>query len=176
MLTKVVKPGRIFVSRKYATAAKVKKLSHWTRLTAEFKSDLHWWHLFITTWNGISFFHNACHEAPFDHQIWTDASSMWGCGAWFGNQWFQFPWPPEWKPIHIMAKELVPIVLRCAVWGSVISRKRVEFWCDNCSFVEAITKCSSKDNTVMHLLRCLWFFLQPFSISMSSMLQKPHER
>ena len=44
------------------------------------------------------------------------------------------------------------------VWGSVISRKRVEFLCDNRSLVEAITKGSSIDKTVMHLLRCLRFF------------------
>ena len=38
--TKVVKPGRTFVSRMYATAARVKKLSHRTRLNTAFKSDL----------------------------------------------------------------------------------------------------------------------------------------
>lgn len=47
--TKVVTPGRTFVTRMYATAAKVKKLSHRTRLTTEFRSDLYWWHLFVTS-------------------------------------------------------------------------------------------------------------------------------
>ena len=46
--TKVVKPDRTFVSQKNATAARAKKLSQRTTLTAEFKSDLHWWHLFVT--------------------------------------------------------------------------------------------------------------------------------
>jgi len=112
--TKVVKPGRTFVSRMYITAAKMRKLSHWTRLTAEFKSNWHWWDLFITFWNGISFLY-CCQETFFDHQIWTDASGTWGCGAQFGDQCFQFPWPLEWKPITIMAKEIVPIIFSYSV-------------------------------------------------------------
>jgi len=57
--TKVVKPGRTFVSRMYATAAKVKRLSFYTRLNKGFCSDLLWWHMFIKRWNGVSFFHSA---------------------------------------------------------------------------------------------------------------------
>ena len=56
--TKVVKSGRTFVSRMYTTAARAKKLSQQARLTVEFKSDLRWWHLFVTSWNGISILHN----------------------------------------------------------------------------------------------------------------------
>jgi len=74
--TKVVKPGRTFVSRMYATAARAKLLSHRTRLTPEFKSDLRWWHLFVTSWNGVSFLH-FLQEATFDYCLWTDASGIW---------------------------------------------------------------------------------------------------
>ena len=141
----------------YATTAKVKKLSHQTRLTSEFRSDLQWWHLFITSRNGISFM-SFSQETSFDCQIWTDASGTWGCGGRFGDQWFQFAWPAEWRPITIMAKELVPIVLSCSVWGSSLNKKRVRFLCDNRGVVESIQKGASKDKLVMHLLRCLWFF------------------
>jgi len=64
-----------------------------------------------------------------------------------------------------MAKELIPILLSCVVWGSTVSRKKVEFKCDNLALVEAINKGSSKDSMVMHLLRCLWFFTAYFNIS-----------
>ena len=83
--TKVVKPGRMFVSRMYASAARAKKLSQRTRLTAEFKSDLRWWHFFVTSWNGVSFMHYS-QESAFDYRLWTDASGTWGCGAQFGDQ------------------------------------------------------------------------------------------
>ena len=28
--------------------------THWVRLNAEFQADIHWWHLFLEKWNGIS--------------------------------------------------------------------------------------------------------------------------
>jgi len=64
-----------------------------------------------------------------------------------------------------MAKELLPIIFSCVVWGPLLTRRHVEFYCDNLSLVEAINKGSSKDLMVMHLLRCLWFFQALFDIS-----------
>ena len=40
--SKVVRPGRFFVSRMYSTAAKVKELDFYTKLNKEFRSDLIW--------------------------------------------------------------------------------------------------------------------------------------
>ena len=58
-----------------------------------------------------------------------------------------------------MAKELVPIVLGCAVWGLLLAKKLTVFQCDNHGLVQAFNKGSSKDLMVMHQLRCLWVFL-----------------
>ena len=63
-----------------------------------------------------------------------------------------------------MAKELVPIIVSCAIWGPILARKQTELQCNNQSLVSAINKCSAKDSTVMHLLRCLWFFTALFDI------------
>ena len=111
----------------YATAARAKKFSQRTRLTVEFKFDLHWWHLFVTSWNGISLLHNL-QQSTFDYRLWTDVSGIWGCGVRFGDQWLQFRWPPDWTPIAIMAKELVSIVLSCSVWGKLVKQKNVQFF------------------------------------------------
>ena len=162
--TKVVTPGRTFISRMYSAAARLKRLSHFTRLTKDFHSDLRWWHLFATHWNGLSLF--DC-SLP-DHVISTDASGLWGCGAVFGTQWMQMAWSMEWFRKDIMAKELVPIVLSCAVWGPLLSGTRVEFKWDNSSVVDSVNKGSSKEPTVMHLLRCLWFFSAYFDIKITA--------
>ena len=114
--------------------------------------------MFITRWNGASFFHTSPTIYSHDYQIQTDASVTWGCEAYFNGQWFQLPWSPEWGSVNIVAKELVPIVLSCAVWGSVIYKRSVEFKCDNHSLVDAISKGSSKEGMVMQLFRCLRFF------------------
>ena len=89
-------------------------------------------------------------------QVYPDR--CWGCGGCLDTFWFQHSWLEEWTTINIMAKELVPIILSCAVWGPLIARKTTVFQSDNCSLVDAINKGSSKDPMVLHLLRCLWFF------------------
>ena len=70
--------------------------------------------------------------------------------------------------MDIMAKELVPIVLSCAVWGSLIRQKKLEFRCDNHSLVDPINKGSSKKPMVMHFLRCFWFFSAFFEVSLKA--------
>ena len=165
---KVVRPGRSFVSRMYSTAAKLKHLSHYTRLNKDFKSDLHWWNTFVNSWNGTSLLHAPFHQATFDFTIQTDASGSWGCGALYYPLWFQYAWPPEWSNISIMAKELVPIIICCAVWSQSLAHKQIQFQCDNQSLVMAINKGSAKDTMVMHLLRCLWFLIATFDIQITA--------
>ena len=143
--TKVVIPGRIFVSRMYRAAARLRKLSHFIRLTRGFRSDLRWWHLFATHWNGLSFINGSTQ----DYVIVTDASGFWGCGAVFESQWMQLAWSKEWAWMDIMAKEFMPIVLSCAVWGPLLSGSNVEFKCDNSSVMDSITKGSSKELMVI---------------------------
>ena len=163
---KVVRPGRTFVARMYSTAAKVKKLTHFSRLNKSFRSDLYWWHIFITNWNGFSLLRSA--TPTYDHHIYTDASGSWGSGAVFAAYWFQLPWSTEWSSINIMAKELVPIIISCAVWGPLLQKSSTKFHCDNQGLVACINKGSSKDTMVMHLLRCLWFFTAEFDIHITA--------
>ncbi|XP_065918904.1 uncharacterized protein [Dysidea avara] len=166
--SKVVVPGRTFTARMYCKAARVKKLHYSTKLNQGFRSDVHWWHTFISIWNGRSFLHLINQQAVMDHFIYTDASGSWGCGGFFNNHWFQYAWTTEWSEIGIMAKELLPIVISCVVWGPVLSRKSIEVRCDNTGAVSAINKGSSKDKTTMHLLRCLWFFAALFQIKITA--------
>ena len=165
---KVVRCGRSFVSRIYSTAAKVRELDYHTRLNKEFRSDLCWWDVFISNWNGLSLMQLPSANALFSTAIQTDASGSWGCGAYFNGQWFQLQWPSDWLPTTIMAKEMVPIMLSCAVWGPDLSKKSVYFQCDNSSVVAALTKGSVKEPTVMHLLRSLWFFIAYHNIHITA--------
>ena len=166
--TKVVKSGRTFLSRMYSRAARLRELHYYTKLTKDFRSDLQWWYVFINSWNGISFLESIHSRTTADYYIATDASGSWGCGGCFKEHWFQYAWPTGWSSVNIMAKELVPIVISCAMWGPLLSKKHTEFHCDNQSLVDAINKGSSKDEMVMHLLRCLWFFTAIFNIRITA--------
>jgi len=164
---KVVRPGRTFVARMYATAAKVLELDYYTRLNEGFRSDLWWWHTFLHYWNGNSFLYLAAQDC-WQVSIQTDASGSWGCGAFYNGAWFQWEWPDEWLSVDIMIKELVPIVLACAVWGFHLRHQVVRFQCDNSAVVAALQKGSAKDEHVMHLLRSLWFFTAFHDFSVQS--------
>ena len=161
---KVVRAGRIFVRRMYSVAAQVKELNHFTRLNKGFRSDLYWWHTFVSDWNGRGFLQVEQGEQKPTIIIQTDASGAWGCGAFYNGKWFQWQWPAQWLPIAIMAKELVPLVLSCALWGPELAHKSVLFQCDNMSVVAAVQKGTAKGEMVMHFLRSLWFFTAYYGI------------
>ena len=78
--TKIFRSGRTFVSRMYATAAKLSQMHYFTRLNREFHSDLAWWHVFVQSWNGLSLLCCTSTMSP-DLTIYTNASGSWGCGA-----------------------------------------------------------------------------------------------
>ena len=162
--SKVVRCGRTFVGRMYSTAAKVRKLYFFLRLNREFRSDLMWWYAFIQHWNGLSILRSPYATTVPDILIQTDASGSWGCGAVFSHRWLQLQWPKEWRDEAIMAKELVPIVLAIVVWGYQLARKDILVKSDNLNVVTAINKGSCREAVVMHLLRCMWFFVAQFDI------------
>ena len=117
-------------------------------------------------WNGLSLLRENLWSTPADHQIQTDASGTWGCRASFQSEWFQWQWPQNILHISIMAKELIPITLNCAVLGSRLSKCTVLFQCNNLSLVSTIAKGYSRDKWVMRLLRCMWFFVAYFYLSL----------
>ena len=122
--------------------------------------------MFLESWNGLSLLQCTITQTPTAPEffIQTDASGSWGCGPLFEGRWLQLQWSPQWSEVHIMAKEILPIVLSCAVWSPILARRKVLFQCDNSSVVAALQKGSAKGNVVMHLLRCLWFFVAHYDI------------
>ena len=151
----------------YATAAKVQELDYFIRLNNDFRSDLSWWHTFLAEWNGVSFLRQSSLSKHYDFCIQIDASGSWGCAAFFEGNWIQLPWNNLWVPVGIMAKELAPILLSIAVWGTRLAKKQVLIQCDNMSVVQALRKGSAKDQIAMQLLRSLWFFVAYYDIELT---------
>ena len=93
-------------------------------------------------------------SAP-DGLITSDASGSWGCGAYHNQRWFQLQWTQSTINWHITSKELLPIVVAAAIWGSRWAGKTIKALCDNMAVVHILRSHHSKDPTVMHLVRCL---------------------
>ena len=67
---------------------------------------------------------------------------------------------------HITVKELVPIVLAAAVWGSDWRGRNVMSYCNNAAVVAILNKGDSKEPQVMHLMWCLAFLKVKFQFSL----------
>ena len=132
--------------------------SHHLRLNRDFHSDLEWWHRFLKGWNGTS----RC--AQFDPKrpnvvIPLDRAGRWGCGAYpeEGDCSIQYKWQEDIVEANIKVKELLPIVMDCTPWGREWTACTVLAQCDNEAVVADINGGYSKENDIMHLLRCLFF-------------------
>ena len=65
--------------------------SHQVRLNLAAQADLLWWHLFVEEWNGVALAWNLRCCTP-DVTVFSDASVLWGCGAYTDSNWFQLHW------------------------------------------------------------------------------------
>ena len=155
---KVVRSGRAFLRRMIDLLHGVPMhplRPHPIRLNRAFRSDLVWWRLFASEWNGIAFLSPTPHLPA--KVMASDASGLWGCGAWHGNHWFQLKWNHIFKDSPIAVKELLPIVLACAVWGRSWTGHRVVVHCNNQVVVAALRSHTSKNSHCLHMLRVLAF-------------------
>jgi len=163
--SRVVKPGRSFVRRLIEAIAPIKKKSHYVRMNVDVRSDLFWWDKFLVEWNGVGVIPSD--DIPIA-KLHSDASGAWGCAAVAGKSWFQLEWKERAREWHIAAKELLPIVLACLIWGKPWSGMRVQCYCDNMAAVEVVNGGYSKDEVMMHLVRCLFFTSEHFKFSVEA--------
>ena len=163
---KIIVSGRIFLRRMIDVAHKAKQLDNWVHLTAEFKSDLAWWHSFIDYWNGLGMMECVSTSWSPQYCFFTDASGSWGCGACWEQRWLQCPWNGAWEDKGIAAKELLPIILAMAMWGHCWRESQVLVYSDNMSVVNIIAANTSKDKTIMHLLRSLHFICAVYNVNL----------
>ena len=153
----VVKPGRSFIGRLITILTQAKHSHHrMIRINNEARSDIRWWLLFIQSWNGVSMLRDQKRSHP-DHQIWSDASGSWGAGAIWLTHWFQLQWPATLQAEQIAIKELIPITLSCALWGSHWKGMTIQAHCDNDAVVAIINSGYTREPFLMHLLRCIFF-------------------
>lgn len=134
------------------------------RLNVGFRSDLQWWDLFLAEWNVTRIL--ACKSVTNpDATVISDASGHWGCGAFCSTGiWFHFQWPDIWNAVHITVKELLPVVVACAVWGKEWNGMKTKIKCDNAAVVAIINPGRSKEHSAIYLMRCIFFFLAQYNI------------
>ena len=156
----VVRLGRTFVRRLIELVSTVQMQDRWIHLSSSTRSDLNWWFVFMERWNGVSMV--PMPAIPLE----TDASGSWGCRAHWGSWWLQWKWEGPSIEWPISPKELLPILFAVVVWGEHWRGGGwlVECHCDNMAVVAVVNSSWSQDNTLMYLLRCLFFMVAHFQV------------
>jgi len=123
--------------------------------------------MFLPWWNGRSILRQPLPT----RSVISDASGSWGCGAFLSSgPWLQLAWPDSWVHYHISAKEMVPVVIATALWCRALSGQTVLIRSNNMAVVSTTSSGAAKNPLLMHLARCLHFFLAEFDI----LLQAQH--
>lgn len=153
----VVVPGRAFLRRLITLTIGVSKPHFHIRLNAQARLDLSAWCEFIENFNGKYMFIDDHWQNSQKLHLYTDAAGNFGYGAVFGTKWFYGTWENMGlrQVYNITFKELFPIVIAVETWGDALANKSILFHSDNIAVVEIINKTSSKDTSVMCLLRRL---------------------
>jgi hypothetical protein len=158
---RVVRWGRSFV-RALIDDIAARDYNAFIHLSQSAKRDLKWWDSGLNRddFIGVSFFLEQDWTAAADLGVHTDGAGASGFGGICGPSWFA----QAWKPCHCIRKEtgisiawqeLFAIVVAAALWGSEWRGKKVVFWCDNMSMVQALRKGTSPKRRIMALIRAL---------------------
>lgn len=151
----VIPTGRVFLRRLINLTIGISKPSHKIRLNKESRADLTMWRSFLIHFNGKGFFHDDGWSGPNSRQLFTDSSGSLGFGAVLGNKWFYGAWPQDLCALNIAILELYPIVVAFLLWQDQLRNKKVTIHSDNEALTFILNKCTSKDTTILGLLRIL---------------------
>ena len=115
---KVVHPGRSFLRMMIDLQHHCMNVHH-IHLNCGFWSDLKWWKMFATTWNGTSYL-----ASNTTAQFASGASGTWDCRGYVDPM-------AMGCDFTIVVKELLPIVLAALLWGPAWHSLLVLSYCDN---------------------------------------------
>ena len=157
--SRVIIPGRTFVSYLIHLSTTVKELWNQVRLDKSCRDDLKMWLRFLQGWNGVSLFYDSMFTCASDMTLYTDASLL-GFGGVFKNRWFYSFWPMkipsvDGEDLSMAFRELYPIVVAAVLWGKEWTCRRIMFMCDNSATVCILHKGRSKCLAIMKLMRTL---------------------
>ena len=118
------------------------------------KEDLLMWRTFLDGFNGITIYNALWKGSSKDLSFFSDACPI-GFGGTFKRHFIQGKFPPEWRRENIAVLELFPIYALVHIFAPSLVNGRIIFHCDNESIVHILNNKTSKDPSIMTLLRPL---------------------
>ena len=131
-IQKCVKPARIFLNRMLELLRQNYDKNSIT-LTQDFKRDLHWFHKFLTIYNGVSYFDNK----KVDEVLELDAC-LTGLGGRWGNKVCHLPIEGQFKNLAITLLEMVNILVAVKLFAREWQKRKICVKCDNLAVVQVL--------------------------------------
>ena len=153
---KAIPAGRIFLRRLIDASTTVSSLHHHMRISAAMKADMDWWSTFAHTWNGRATFLESTWTPSPAFQLFTDASDA-GFGCFWQGRWMAGTWTPQQRKRDIQWRELFAVLVAATAWGPHWTSKRLLVHCDNRAVVDIWRVGTSKQPSLMTLVRALFF-------------------
>lgn len=157
----VVKGGRVFLRRIFNKISMLRHSGHRTLVSLDIRQDIVWWFQFMQSFNGKSL---LLDKTPIEC-VYTDACDE-GAGGSFGTDWFYYNWSQDWPvaaDFHINEKEVLAVVLAAYRWAHLWQNKKVVIYSDNSVTVASLNKGTSRNQTIMKSLRCLFWLSSMFN-------------
>ena len=163
-ISRVVKHSRPFMGRLLQQLRDMKAVlgGRKVHLTEDSKKDILWWLTYLRTFNGVSVMVNdqdnlqtldQLMQSPY--KVCAGDATLWGGGAWYGQQYWSREFPVFLKPreIAVHIKEFWTVICSCWVWGDDWANSVVYIFCDNDSVVDTIVNQRPRDPDMNTLLR-----------------------
>ena len=165
--TCIIKGGRAFIRRLHEAKQGFQSPSRRIKLLAPLKEDLLFWAHFLRTYNSETLFAFILELKPCGLSIGSDASKV-GFGGYCGKSCIAGIFPASWRSLDIEALELYPILVLVGAFAAQLRDSQVRVRCDNLPLVHCLNKLSSKNSTVMALMRPLVLYLLHHNISIKA--------
>ena len=158
-ITKCVRPARYFLNR----MLKLLRDNHNNQnicLTDEFFKDLKWFQVFLTSYNGTTFYH----QPPLHKHIYLDAS-LEGLGGCYDNHVYALCIPRGYNNYNIAHLEILNVVVALKIWAPLCANKSIQIMCDNMAVVEVLTCGRARDSIMATCARNVWLLAAMFNVN-----------
>ena len=164
----IIRPGRTFIRRliDLPKSAHHRSASSFLRLNVEARSDIWWWHWFISQWNGLSIMQSTRRNNP-EVILTSDASGSWDAAHTRTQHGSNTSGPRQ--PRHTILRQKSYCLSSSLQQFGVHNGKTNQYYaCDNEAVVQILNSGTSRDPIVMGLMRCLYFIAAKFSLLLSA--------
>ena len=120
-------------------------------IPAGFWADIHWWHKFISEFNGVWILPPS-HWSPPDHVLSMDASTQVSAGLCEGEYFrVQFPSHFQAQPLEVLEAATLMVCLK--LWGHRLRGRRLKVICKNTPTLLVINNMRSPDPNLLAIAR-----------------------